>query len=55
MQKYEDVLADVEKYFDQLIDLLDLMIEHDNVSINNVMTLKQLAESGLSSIKTLNM
>lgn len=54
MNQVEDVLADVEMYFCQLIDLLDLMIENDNTSINNLMTLKQLSESGLSSIKSFN-
>ena len=49
MNQVEDVLADVEMYFCQLIDLLDLMIEND---MNNFMTLKQLLESGLNSIKS---
>ena len=52
MDQVEDVLADVEMYFCQLIDLLDLMIENDNASMNNFMTLKQLLESGLNSIKS---
>ena len=52
MNQVEDVLADVEMYFCQLIDLLDLMIENDNASMNNFMTLKQLSESGLNSIKS---
>ena len=52
MNHVEDVLADVEMYFCQLIDLLDLMIENDNISVNNLMTLKQLSESGLNSIKS---
>lgn len=54
MNHLEDSLADIELYFKQLIDLTDLMIETDNTSINNLITLKQLSESGLKSLKSYN-
>ncbi len=48
----EDLIVNTELYFKQIIALLDLMLEVSDVdSAPNLMTLKELAESGLNKIK----
>ena len=44
----EDRHADIEMYFKQIISLADLMLETNNNSMQNILTLRDLAESGLN-------
>lgn len=43
----EDINADVEMNFRQIIALVDLMLEHDTNIVPNVLTIRDLAEAGL--------
>ena len=55
MDKYEDLIADTSLYFRQIIALVDLMIVNSNIEDTpNLMTLKELAESGLNKISIIN-
>lgn len=44
----DDKNADIEMYFKQIISLADLMIETTNNSMPNLLTIRDLAESGLT-------
>ena len=48
----EDLIADAQLYFKQIISMSDLMIANANIDeIPNLTTLKELAESGLNKLK----
>lgn len=50
-----DTIADTSLYFRQIIALVDLMLANSNIEDTpNLMTLKELAESGLSKIELLD-
>ncbi len=42
----DDLNANIELYFKQIIALADLMIENDNRDIENLMTIRELAHNG---------
>lgn len=44
----EDLYADIEMYFNQIISLTDLMIECNNQITPNILTIRDLAQSGLN-------
>ena len=48
--KQEDIYADVEMSFRQIISLSDLMLENNNVLIANILTIRDLADAGLNKI-----
>lgn len=43
----EDINADIEMSFRQIISLADLMLECNNEIIPNILTIRDLAEAGL--------
>lgn len=43
----DDINADIEMSFRQIISLADLMLEHHNEDVPNVLTIRDLAEGGL--------
>ena len=47
----EDLKADVEMYLQQMLELENLMIESGNISIVNLITLRDLAENAIKSAK----
>ena len=50
-----DILADTSLYFRQIIALVDLMLANSNIEETpNLITLKELAESGLNKIEILD-
>lgn len=50
-----DILVDTSLYFRQIIALVDLMLANSNIEETpNLMTLKELAESGLNKIEILD-
>lgn len=46
----EDIMADIEMSFRQIISLTDLMFECNNTIAPNVLTIRDLAEAGLNKI-----
>lgn len=55
MNKNEDLITDTSLYFRQIIALVDLMLINSNIEETpNLMTLKELAESGLNKIEILD-
>lgn len=55
MNNYDDIIADTSLYFRQIIALTDLMLANSNVEDTpNLMTLKELAESGLNKLNLIN-
>lgn len=49
----EDISADVEMSFRQIISLTDLMLEHTNEDTPNILTIRDIAQTGLN--KFINM
>lgn len=49
----EDINADIEMSFKQIISLTDLMLECNNENVPNVLTIRDLAQSGLSKLSSL--
>ncbi|MBR2525564.1 hypothetical protein IKE67_03775 [bacterium] len=48
----EDLIAETELYFKQIISMLDLMITNANFKdMPNLITLKELAEIGLNKLR----
>ena len=45
--KKEDINAEVEMNFRQIISLTDLLMEHDKENIPNILTIRDLAQVGL--------
>ena len=45
----EDLHADTQMYLQQIIELNDLLIETNTVSITNIITLRDLAEHALKN------
>ncbi len=45
----EDVSAEIEMYFRQIISLTDLMLEHSNDNMPNILTIRDLAQTGLKT------
>ncbi len=45
----EDIKADISMTFMQIISLLDLMIEHNNNTMTNILTLRDLVQEGLNN------
>lgn len=43
----DDINADIEMSFKQIISLTDLMLEHGNKEVPNILTIRDLAEKGL--------
>lgn len=43
----DDINADIEMSFKQIISLTDLMLEHGNKDVPNILTIRDLAERGL--------
>ncbi len=50
----EDVNAEVEMSFRQIVSLADLMLEQDNENIPNILTIRDLAQYGLEKQMTLS-
>lgn len=46
----EDKNADIEMYFNQIISLSDLMLETQNFSIPNILTIRDLAQHGYEKV-----
>lgn len=52
----EDLIAETALYFKQIISMLDLMITNANLEdMPNLITLKELAESGLNKLKVIDL
>ena len=45
----EDINADIEMRFRQIISLTDLMLECNNEITPNILTIRDLAQSGLNT------
>lgn len=45
-----DITADTEMIFQQIISLTDLMLETNNINIPNILTLRGLAQTGYENI-----
>jgi hypothetical protein len=43
----DDINANIEMYFRQIIALTDLMLEAHNENMPNILTIRDLAQSGL--------
>ncbi len=50
----EDNKAEIEMSFKQIISLADLMLEHDNENILNILTIRDIAQVGLEKIIEIN-
>ena len=50
----EDILADKEMYFSQIIHLIDLILNQNNLDSENILTPRDLAELGKNKINKLN-
>lgn len=46
----EDFNADIEMCFRQIVSLTDLMLEHSNENVPNILTIRDLAQGGLDKI-----
>lgn len=44
----EDINANIEMYFRQIISLTDLMLECNNEIMPNILTIRDLAQAGLN-------
>ena len=56
MTTNDDLIAETELYFKQIISMLDLMITNANIEdMPNLITLKELAKSGLNKLKVLEL
>lgn len=49
----EDFNADIEMCFRQIISLADLMLEHNNENAPNLLTIRDLSQSGLNKMNNL--
>lgn len=49
----EDIGAEIEMYFRQIISLTDLMLEHNSENTPNILTIRDLANIGLEKISHL--
>ena len=49
----EDFNADIEMNFRQIISLADLMMEHNNENVPNILTIRDLAQSGLNKVMSI--
>lgn len=47
----DDLNANIELYFKQIIALADLMIENDNKDVENLITIRELAHNGFETFK----
>ncbi len=47
----DDIIVDIDMYFQQIIELIDLMIENNNSSTPNLITLRDIAQNGLDKVK----
>lgn len=43
----EDISADIEMSFRQIISLTDLMLEHTDENTPNILTIRDIAQTGL--------
>lgn len=50
----EDINADIQMCFRQIISLTDLMLECNNEIVLNILTLRDLAQSGLNKFFNIN-
>lgn len=50
----EDINANIEMYFKQIISLTDLMLEAHNEIAPNILTIRDLAQSGLEKFIALD-
>lgn len=46
----DDINADVEMCFRQILSISDLMLECNNQSIPNILTIRDLAQTGIDKI-----
>ena len=53
MENKEDLKADIEMYFSQILDLCDLMLEADACRIPTILTIRGLAEEGLKKANSI--
>lgn len=44
MKNKEDIIANADMFFQQIKELADLMIENNNISLPNLITLRDLAQ-----------
>lgn len=51
----EDLIADIEMSFRQIISLTDLMMEYNNEIVPNILTIRDLAQAGLHKHSNLNL
>lgn len=49
----EDFNADIEMCFRQIVSLADLMLEHNSENVPNLLTIRDLANSGLTKFISL--
>lgn len=49
----EDFNADIEMCFRQIVSLADLMLEYNSENIPNLLTIRDLANSGLTKFVSL--
>jgi len=50
----DDVIADVEMSFKQIISLVDLLLENHCENVPNILTIRDLALSGLGKLPNLD-
>lgn len=46
----EDMIANLDMYFKQIIALTDLMLENNSEMTPNILTIRDLAQAGLTTI-----
>lgn len=47
----EDFNADIKMCFNQIVSLADLMLEHNNENVPNILTIRDLAQIGLNKVQ----
>lgn len=50
----DDISADIEMCFRQIISLTDLMLECESATIPNILTIRDLAQTGLDKCMNLD-
>lgn len=49
----DDFNADIEMCFKQIVSLTDLMLEHENENVPNILTIRDLAQTGLNKVASI--
>jgi len=53
MKPIDDLKVEIEMNFKQIRDLCDLMLENDNYTIPNIMTIRDISELGVQKSQNL--